>query len=70
MACVVALLLLSGRDRVRIWLGRKWISFGTVAILSLLLTGSWFSIRRAETVAYYTEARHALAVGDIDLGIE
>ena len=48
------------RDRVRGWLGQKWSSFGTVAILGLLLTGSWFSIRRAEAVAYYTEARHAL----------
>ena len=70
MACVAALILLSGRERVRNWLGQKWSLFGTVAILGLLLTGSWFSIRRAEAVAYYTEARHALAVGDIDLGIE
>lgn len=70
MACVAALIFLSGRDRVRSWLGQKWSSFGTVAILGLLLTGSWFNIRRAEAVAYYTEARHALSVGDIDLGIE
>ena len=69
MACVAALLLLSGRDRVRGWLGQNGSLFGTVAILGLLLTGSWFSIRRAEAVAYYTETRHALAMGNIDLGI-
>ena len=45
MAYVAALLLLFGRDRVRSWLGQKWILFGTVAILSLLLAGSCFSIR-------------------------
>ena len=45
MAYVAALILLSGRDRVRSWLGQKWILFGTVAILGLLLTGSCFSIR-------------------------
>ena len=69
-ACVTALFILAGHNYARRWVGVKWSVFGTIAILCMLLTSSWYNIRRADALAYYTEARHALAVGDIDLGIE
>ena len=67
---MTALFILAGHNYARRWVGVKWSVFGTIAILCMLLTSSWYNIRRADALAYYTEARHALAVGDIDLGIE
>lgn len=58
-------------ERSSLWLGRylkPWIPYA--GALALILASSFFSLKKAEALTFYTSGRNYISMGEIDLGIK